>query len=90
VTPEQMQAVTLGIIVLGFVATIISNLVRSPKETMLDHESRIRELERESIGDGPLREERHRRHEAAIEDLTLAMRELSTKFERWSQGGGKT
>jgi len=78
---EMIPYVNTAILLLGFIAMVISNLVRSPKEMMLDHESRLRNLER---GDVPLLSERHERHEESIENLTHALTELSGKIEKLS------
>jgi hypothetical protein len=69
----DIPIITLFTTIFGFVGVIFSQFVRSPKETHLDHETRIRKLELSDTGGFD--------HEARIRDLE---KHVSGSFPLWN------
>lgn len=78
--------IAVVVTIIGFLGVLALSVgTRSPKETMVDHESRLREIESDLRGSGPLWEERHGRHEKALETLTVALNTLGEKIDTLSK-----
>lgn len=77
--------IAIGVSILGFLGMMAATLgTRTPKDIILDHEGRLREIEEELHGSGPLWQERHNRHEKSLETLTVALNALGEKIDMFS------